>query len=62
LIVEFKLDENFGHTIHRLFLDQGHDCVTVREEHLAGASDDEVHRIRYKIQVTRYKGIKIGDS
>jgi predicted nuclease of predicted toxin-antitoxin system len=42
LIVEFKLDENFGHTIQRLFLDQGHDCVTVREEHLAGASDDEV--------------------
>jgi predicted nuclease of predicted toxin-antitoxin system len=42
--VEFKLDENFGQTIQRLFLDQGHDCVTVRDEHLAGAPDEDVLR------------------
>lgn len=42
--VQFKLDENFGQAIQRLFLDRGHDCVTVRDEHLAGAPDDEVLR------------------
>ena len=37
--MKFKLDENFGTRLHRLFRVEGHDVVTVCEEKLQGASD-----------------------
>lgn len=40
--MRFKLDENFGVSIQRLLVDQGHDCITVRDENLAGAPDPDV--------------------
>lgn len=46
--MEFKLDENFSRTIQQLFLEQGHDWVTVRDENLAGAPDDDVLRAARK--------------
>ena len=39
-MARFKLDENFGASIQQLF--SGHDCHTVREEGLGGATDTEV--------------------
>jgi len=40
--MRFKLDENFGPSIYELFARRGHDCRTVSEEGLRGASDDVV--------------------
>jgi len=40
--MRFKLDENFGVSIQKIFQDQGHDCLTVRDENLLGVRDSEV--------------------
>jgi hypothetical protein len=40
--MKFKLDENFGHNVQQVFLDRGHDAVTVRDEDLGGAKDRDV--------------------
>lgn len=40
--MKFKLDENFGPTIQRVFQQRGLDCHTVQEENLRGAVDEEV--------------------
>ena len=40
--MKFKLDENFGVSIQKIFRDKGHDCQTVRDENLLGADDSEV--------------------
>ncbi len=40
--MRFKLDENFGISIQRLIVEQGHDCITVRDENLTGAPDPDV--------------------
>ena len=39
---KFKLDENFGHNIQRIFQDRGLDADTVRDEKLQGANDPRV--------------------
>ena len=41
-MMDFKLDENFGPSIQKLFLDAGHACSTVRDEDLSGADDPDV--------------------
>ncbi len=40
--MNFKLDENLGPTILQLFLHKGHDCRTILQEDLGGASDETV--------------------
>jgi hypothetical protein len=40
--VRFKLDENLGPSVKAVFTGRGHDCLTVREESLGGAPDEEV--------------------
>jgi predicted nuclease of predicted toxin-antitoxin system len=40
--MKFKLDENFGPTIQRVFEQRGLDCHTVQEENLREAGDEEV--------------------
>lgn len=40
--MKFKLDENFGASIQKLFHSQGYDCLTVRDENLFGADDPQV--------------------
>jgi predicted nuclease of predicted toxin-antitoxin system len=40
--MKFKLDENFGRSVQKLFTDGGHEAVTVRDEKLAGATDERV--------------------
>lgn len=40
--MKFKLDENFGPTVHEVFHRRGLDCHTVLEEGLAGADDPTV--------------------
>jgi len=40
--MKFKLDENFGPTIQRVFQQRGLDCHTVQEENMRGAVDEEV--------------------
>ena len=40
--MRFKLDENFTNRIQRLFVEHGHDCLTVRDENLLGAPDPDV--------------------
>jgi predicted nuclease of predicted toxin-antitoxin system len=40
--MKFKLDENFGPTIQRVFQQRGLDCHTVQEENLREAVDEEV--------------------
>jgi len=40
--MKFKLDENFGPTVHEVFQRRGLDCHTVAEEGLAGAEDPSV--------------------
>jgi predicted nuclease of predicted toxin-antitoxin system len=40
--MKFKLDENFGATVHEIFLRRGLDCQTVAGEELTGADDPEV--------------------
>ena len=40
--MKFKLDENFGPTVQRVFQHRGLDCHTVQEESLRGAVDAEV--------------------
>lgn len=43
--MKFKLDENFGVSIQKIFRDKGHDCQTVRDENLLGADDSEVLKV-----------------
>ncbi len=40
--MKFKLDENFGPTVQRIFQQRGLDYHTVREENLRGAVDGDV--------------------
>ena len=40
--MKFKLDENFGPTVHEVFKRRGLDCVTVHDEALTGAEDSAV--------------------
>lgn len=40
--MRFKLDENFGPTVHQVFEKRGLDCRTVVEEGLSGSPDSEV--------------------
>jgi predicted nuclease of predicted toxin-antitoxin system len=40
--MKFKLDENFGASIQKIFQDRGHDCLTVLDEKLSGAPDNEI--------------------
>jgi predicted nuclease of predicted toxin-antitoxin system len=40
--MDIKLDENFGPSTQKLFLDAGHTCATVPDENLSGADDPEV--------------------
>ncbi|MBI5478488.1 MAG: DUF5615 family PIN-like protein [Deltaproteobacteria bacterium] len=42
--MRFKLDENLGPSVKALFAGRGLDCLTVREESLGGAPDEEVLR------------------
>jgi predicted nuclease of predicted toxin-antitoxin system len=39
---QFKLDENVGRRLQRIFHDRGHDAVTVRDQKLRGASHPRV--------------------
>ena len=41
-MTKFKLDENFGRNVQRIFHERGHDAVTVRDEKLHGAKDPRV--------------------
>jgi predicted nuclease of predicted toxin-antitoxin system len=43
--MKFKLDENFGQRTQDIFKKAGHDIHTVREEGLAGASDNSIYTI-----------------
>ena len=40
--MKFKLDENFGPSVHEVFLRRGLDCHTVHEEGLTGADDPKI--------------------
>lgn len=40
--MKFKLDENFGPTVHQVFQKRGLDCRTVPEEGLSGSPDPDV--------------------
>jgi len=42
--VKFKLDENLGPSIQKLFLEKGLDCRQIREENLGGAADERAWR------------------
>jgi predicted nuclease of predicted toxin-antitoxin system len=41
--VKFKLDENLGVRTRQLFLDAGHDALTVRDQGLLGSADDTIY-------------------
>ena len=43
--MKFKLDENFGSPTISLFRQSGHDAQTVRDEGLAGCSDDQLFQV-----------------
>ena len=40
--MKFKLDENLGASVQKIFLEADHDCRTVREEKLVGVPDPEI--------------------
>ena len=40
--MRFKLDENQSRSVANLFRTAGHDVMTVRDQKLQGASDEEV--------------------
>jgi len=40
--MKFKLDENFGQSVHDVFTRRGFDCHTVHDEGLVGADDPDV--------------------
>jgi hypothetical protein len=40
--MKFKLDENFGPRIQEVFVRRGHDCRSVLEEALGGATHEKV--------------------
>jgi predicted nuclease of predicted toxin-antitoxin system len=40
--MKFKLDENFGPSVHEVFLRRGLDCHTVHGEGLTGADDPRI--------------------
>jgi predicted nuclease of predicted toxin-antitoxin system len=43
--VKFKLDENIGHRGRELLEAAGHDVMTVREQDLRGAADEELFKV-----------------
>jgi predicted nuclease of predicted toxin-antitoxin system len=42
--VKFKLDENLDPSLKRLFVDAGHDCLSVHDQGMAGWPDDQLLR------------------
>jgi predicted nuclease of predicted toxin-antitoxin system len=45
--MKLKLDENFGRRCIDILSSAGHDVATVAEQHMSGASDEDVIRIRH---------------
>ncbi len=43
--MKFKLDENLGKSIIKLFKDKGLDVVSVLEQGIVGCSDDQLYNI-----------------
>jgi hypothetical protein len=43
--MRFKLDENLSHSVAVLFHAAGHDALTVRDQALQGAPDEEVFNV-----------------
>ena len=43
--MNFKLDENLSRSVAALFRSAGHDAVTVREQELCGAADEDVFAV-----------------
>jgi predicted nuclease of predicted toxin-antitoxin system len=43
--MRFKLDENLSHSVAELFRTAGHDVVTVRDQGLRGAPDEQVFEV-----------------
>lgn len=41
--MRFKLDENFGTSIQKIFQEAGHDVQTVRDEKMEGCSDQTIY-------------------
>jgi hypothetical protein len=48
--VRFKLDENLSRSVAELFRAAGHDVVTVREQRLQGAPDEQVFAVSVREQ------------
>ena len=43
--MKFKLDENFGKRIQRIFHKSGHEILTVLEQKLPGCTDQELYKV-----------------
>lgn len=43
--MRFKLDENFGTRMHRIFREAGHYLGTVVEQVLSGATDEQLYQV-----------------
>jgi predicted nuclease of predicted toxin-antitoxin system len=43
--MRFKLDENLSRSIAEIFRTRGHDVMTVRDQELQGASDEQVFEV-----------------
>ena len=43
--MRFKLDENLSRSVAEMFRTRGHDVMTVRDQKLQGASDEEVFEV-----------------
>jgi len=43
--MRFKLDENLSRSVAEMFRTRGHDVMTVRDQELQGASDEQVFEV-----------------
>jgi predicted nuclease of predicted toxin-antitoxin system len=43
--MKFKLDENLSHSVAELFRTAGHDVMTVRDQGLRGAPDEQMFEV-----------------